>query len=298
MISTRQITDGRNEIAWAQAISEPPATNTPEVLSADEEERQPTSGASTVSSGSSEGASSEADSKDDSDEPPPRPSASEESDRPERGAYAYACGEVSPEDLASPETFRNELVEVRASPLGGNGVFARRALRRGELVLAERPVFRASPNSLYRQLDGLAPDVRAAYDRMVGHRPSRGVDRRQAIFMTNSFVVGTQSYVYLVAARFNHACAPARSVDYRPVPASASPPGGRVLEFRMARDVEAGAELTISYGLLTPRNLYVRWGFRCACGACQPLADEEVAQIDSLRDGNGDDDDDDSSESW
>lgn len=49
----------------------------------------------------------------------------------------------------------------------------------------------------------------------------------------------------------------------------------------MRKDVPAGTELTISYGPLTPRNLYMTWGFRCGCGGCKPLTDEEVAQIDS-----------------
>ncbi|KAL7620419.1 hypothetical protein AAE478_009414 [Parahypoxylon ruwenzoriense] len=185
-----------------------------------------------------------------------------------------AHGEISLADLRDPENFSNEFFEVKASPLGGNGAFARRDLKEGEMILVEKPTLQASFWTLYEELDKLAPGVRASFDRMHAHKRNPEMDRRHAIMLTNSFMVGSGTCLYLIAARFNHSCRQMASVDYTITP-------DRVMKFRMRRDVPAGAELTISYGPLTPKNLYVMWGFRCACGGCSPLTDEEVAEIDN-----------------
>lgn len=87
------------------------------------------------------------------------------------------------------------------------------------------------------------------------------------------------SCLYLVAARFNHACGDVRSVDYRFSK-------GDIIELTMVKDVKAGVELTISYGAISPKTMYAMWGFRCGCGACKPLTDAEVARIDGAYDAN------------
>lgn len=59
--------------------------------------------------------------------------------------------------------------------------------------------------------------------------------------------------------------------------------------FTVARDralVPAGAELRISYGG-EPVELYSTYGFRCACGACTPLTDEDLRAVRELEFGGG-----------
>ncbi|KAI2472603.1 SET domain-containing protein [Annulohypoxylon bovei var. microspora] len=191
-----------------------------------------------------------------------------------------AYGEIPLEHLASPEKYSNQYLEVKKSKLGGNGVFSKIDLKRGQLILAERPTIAACPNSLYDELDKLAPEVRAAFLRMHSHKRSADQEDRQAIFLTNAFVIQEVSCIYLIGARFNHACQYIQSVEYRIAP-------GRVIEFRMMNDVPAGTELTISYGPLSPRQLYSMWGFRCACGGCTPISDEEVARMDGVVNAKG-----------
>ncbi|KAI1378598.1 hypothetical protein F4677DRAFT_465751 [Hypoxylon crocopeplum] len=187
-------------------------------------------------------------------------------------AKSLAYGEIPFEQLAEPEKFSNDFFEVKKSSLGGNGVFAKKDLKCDEVILEERPLINAIPSTLNWELEKLAPDLQAAYFRM--HRCDRyqGQEPRESILFTNSFLVPGGSCVYLIGARFNHACAPIHSVDYRRK-------RGNVMEFRMRRDVPAGEELTITYGRMPPKNLYLMWGFRCACGGCKSLTDAEVARI-------------------
>lgn len=47
-------------------------------------------------------------------------------------------------------------------------------------------------------------------------------------------------------------------------------------------DIIAGQELTISYGKnLSPQLLYLCYGFRCRCGYCSGLGDDEIAMLSS-----------------
>ncbi|KAI0149834.1 SET domain-containing protein [Hypoxylon sp. NC0597] len=189
-------------------------------------------------------------------------------------------GEIAFKDLANPEQFSNEFFEIKKSQLGGNGVFAKVDLKRGQVILAERPTISASSMNLYRELDKLAPELQQAFYRLHCHRRTSDQDERHAIFMTNAFAIDELSCVYMIGSRFNHACPPLNSVGNHVV-------DHRVMEFRMKRDVPAGTELTIAYGRLSPWHLYRMWGFRCACGGCTPITDEEVAQVDSTSDAEG-----------
>jgi hypothetical protein len=45
-----------------------------------------------------------------------------------------------------------------------------------------------------------------------------------------------------------------------------------------AEVVKVGEELTISYDSLSPLGLYDRYGFKCSCGGCPGLSDEELAE--------------------
>ncbi|KAI0103428.1 hypothetical protein F4814DRAFT_452776 [Daldinia grandis] len=199
-------------------------------------------------------------------------------DAHEAAAISLGYGRIPYEYLINPEGYRNQHFEVKESPLGGHGAFAKTDLRQGQLILAECPILTASPVTLYQDLKLLAPGLRAAFYRMHGHKRSPGHDKRQAIFLTNAFAVNEASFLYFIAARFNHACGQVRSVKYHIAQ-------NNIIELRMAKDVPASTELTISYGSISPHSLYTLWGFRCACGGCRPLTDTEVKRLN-----RGDDD--------
>lgn len=79
--------------------------------------------------------------------------------------------------------------------------------------------------------------------------------------------------IFEVASRFNHACPSARNVEY------GFDDEREVLSLTVCRDVvPAGAELFISYGG-SPVELYSTYGFRCACGGCTPLTDEDIKRL-------------------
>lgn len=190
--------------------------------------------------------------------------------------HSAAYGTIPLEHLAKPEKYSNQYFEVRKSKLGGNGVFSKTDLKKGQLIHVERPQIVGYSDSVNRSLEHLAPEVREAFMRMHAHKRFPGQELRQAIFLTNAFAIQEMSCIYMIASRFNHTCQGTQSVEYRVVK-------NRVMEFRMTKDVPAGMELTISYGPLSPQQLYTMWGFRCACGGCRPLTDEEVARLDNGR---------------
>ncbi|KAI1089885.1 hypothetical protein F5B19DRAFT_465508 [Rostrohypoxylon terebratum] len=189
----------------------------------------------------------------------------------DNGNAAY--GNIPLEHLAKPEKYSNQYLEVRKSKLGGYGVFAKTDLKKGQLIHVESPQIIGYSDSVNSELDKLAPEVREAFMRMHAHKRFPEQEPQQAIFLTNAFAIKERSCVYMIASRFNHTCMGTQSVEYHVVK-------NRVMEFRMMRDVPAGIELTISYGPLSPQQLYTMWGFRCACGGCKPLSDEDVARID------------------
>ena len=76
-----------------------------------------------------------------------------------------------------------------------------------------------------------------------------------------------------IGSRFNHACVPVRNLRY------AFDDNRNIMTFTICKEeVPKGAELLISYGS-GPVDLYTTYGFRCGCGACKPLTDQDVGQI-------------------
>jgi hypothetical protein len=49
--------------------------------------------------------------------------------------------------------------------------------------------------------------------------------------------------------------------------------------------VAAGSELFINYGG-SPLDLYWTYGFRCGCGGCNPLTDEDIRRLKEQEYGN------------
>lgn len=94
-----------------------------------------------------------------------------------------------------------------------------------------------------------------------------------------SFAVGHHvAGLFPIAARFNHACFPVNNVEYR------FDEEEHALEMVVRRDVAAGRELKISYGKnLSPELLYSCYGFRCGCGGCEGLSEEDVELFESMQ---------------
>ncbi|KAK8061523.1 hypothetical protein PG994_007889 [Apiospora phragmitis] len=188
----------------------------------------------------------------------------------ERGDEEYPPGPPS-----SPEHYRNKFFEIRKSNLGGYGAFACQDLKWGQQILLEHELFHADHVTLYDEFDKLTDRSQQAFKRMASHSPNSGFDKVTSIFRTNSFNVGEgQAGIFLVAARFNHACSPRNSISYK----FDHHHGKRRIIFTMSQDVAAGTELTITYAS-SPDDLFAQWGFVCKCGGCVPLSDEEVARL-------------------
>jgi hypothetical protein len=85
----------------------------------------------------------------------------------------------------------------------------------------------------------------------------------------------SQAGLFAIASRFNHNCHPAQNIHYE----FDKEKGCLELTVRAER-IAAGQELTISYGAgRTPLLLFLWYGFRCRCGSCAGLSDEEFAAI-------------------
>ncbi|KAM3494478.1 hypothetical protein MY3957_002201 [Beauveria namnaoensis] len=162
---------------------------------------------------------------------------------------------------------------VRPSPTGGMGAFATRVLLPNEIILEETPLFTSTRgDSIFKAF------ARASRKRqkkaMKLHASSHfkpGTPHLQAIWDTNS---PSEAGLFPLAARFNHACEPANNVHYaydaakRRMRFWVAPEGGGVAE---------GQELTICYGRgKTPDLLYRWYGFRCGCGACEGVSEQEM----------------------
>ena len=184
----------------------------------------------------------------------------------------------------------------------GFGVFALQVFRRGDLIIAEAPLF-----SVHKKDDGGPIDrqsVAAAVDSLSSEGMQKYVSLKNAdaeggryetpflaIFSTNAFQMDSdRSGIFLEISRFNHSCLPnARN--------SWNPDINRMRVYAL-RDIAFGDEIFVSY--LASRNVYgssraerqtglmEKNMFTCACAACGlqgPAAvasDERRLQIKAL----------------
>ncbi|KAI1502943.1 hypothetical protein F5X99DRAFT_426528 [Biscogniauxia marginata] len=195
-----------------------------------------------------------------------------EDDADEGGLIVNRDG-MYPRSELDPESFKNDFFEVKKSPLGGLGAFARVDIKARETILVERELLVANQTTIYDAVDELTPAQRKAFFRLHTfiRTPNDLFDgKRYATFRTNSFGIPSapddSSALFLVASRFNHACRPRSNVGYGYDRAK------RCMALATRRAVPAGEELTIAYSR-SPAELYAVWGFRCTCGACEPLSD-------------------------
>ena len=161
-------------------------------------------------------------------------------------------------------------------PGRGLGVVASRPLHRGDVLVAESPLVRLTPN-LGRPDVKWFDDERHARSLLAGLSRSAGNPTKwkwwdkdlDAVVNTNSFTQESggmvHSYVFNQVSRFNHSCcANARMIF----------DGDRELAtVRVQRDVAPGTEITINYGAtgsLSERQQHLRtcFGFTCTCELC------------------------------
>ncbi|RYP61151.1 hypothetical protein DL771_010225 [Monosporascus sp. 5C6A] len=176
---------------------------------------------------------------------------------------------------SNPEEFSNRYFAIKRSDISGLGAFAQTDLKRGCTIHVERAVIEATEQTFYDELHKLTPDLKQAFSRLHAYFETPNLDPNMAILRTNGFANRTARgglSIFLVASRFNNACRPRNNVDYHIDKARHS------ITFKTRTNVPAGTELTIFYGA-QPRTLLSKWGFRCRCGACQPLTDEECQEI-------------------
>ena len=77
------------------------------------------------------------------------------------------------------------LFEIRASALGGLGVFALHDIPEGQVVLAEHPLLYADRITLYEEVDKLDPSARDKFDSLHVFRRTAGTDDIAGRFWTN-----------------------------------------------------------------------------------------------------------------
>ncbi|PSN68205.1 SET domain-containing protein [Corynespora cassiicola Philippines] len=189
------------------------------------------------------------------------------------------------------------LIEVRDTPDAGLGVFALGRIPRGTRILCE-PLLLAlnggedpreilnvfsklcsADKARYMQLHPFAPPVRKDKVRQYMKKKWDQLDDWErkviGIYDANSFEVG----VFHLPSRINHSCIPNVHYEFNPEIERGT--------FHAVSDIEAGAELLISYINGGNRTKAWRqpkldqWGFVCQCAACGD--DEEGKKREARR---------------
>lgn len=186
------------------------------------------------------------------------------------------------------EETEEEAFCVQDVPLKGNGLVASRSIKRGELLLAERPLFTLPPSpsnsSVLVALAGCARDYQHQFftltnshkDRLL---PALGIFASNALCLPASGPAQEQAGLFMLASRFNSSCAPNVSKCWDPTL--------HAMLFRTLRDVEEGEELCFNYcdvlGTREQRReeIMEERSFECRCDVCE--LDEEQSKLSDER---------------
>jgi hypothetical protein len=170
--------------------------------------------------------------------------------------------------------------EVVPIPGKGKGMRATEEIKRGELVLKEKPIVRGTTRTP-RQKDFeetvISEEDKKAFFALNDPDPTGPEDKKMfRIYQNNVFGHG----LFLICSRMNHSCWPTvemSSVD------------GTETEVRATQDIHPGDEITVSYlwttGLKSraKRQEYLQnWGFQCTCRLCS-LPHEDMLANDRQR---------------
>ncbi|APA15706.1 hypothetical protein sscle_15g104760 [Sclerotinia sclerotiorum 1980 UF-70] len=168
-----------------------------------------------------------------------------------------------PPPLEQETGFKNDFFEIRSSPKGGLGCFARRDIESGIMIHSEEPLFISSILQIYHNFEQLTAEKQAAY---LGLHCWHGLANHKilAIFQTNRFhISGGKAGIFLNSSRFNHACPSFRNCSY-----NYDKDSNRMI-FTGTEAIKKDQELTISYASI-PNSLYENYGFFCDCPGCPP----------------------------
>ncbi|KAH8687195.1 hypothetical protein BGZ60DRAFT_521860 [Tricladium varicosporioides] len=168
--------------------------------------------------------------------------------------------------------------EIKWVPGRGNGLFAKRTLNRGDLILANTPLgvynsdafmmdFQRGYEFLRKTYDQLPDESRKIFMKTATHNPGDPVMER---INTNAFAgefEGEQHFfLYPETALMNHDCRP-NAMYYHNTSTF-------VHAAHASRTIHKGEEITITYiNLLQPtqdrrETLQMIWGFDCKCSLC------------------------------
>ncbi len=173
------------------------------------------------------------------------------------------------------------LYVIKSSPGKGLGMFAAEGIRKGTLILAEKPFFSLAKRPVISWSDPQAPnDISKAFDRLpineqrqyLGlHCPERlGCSRGISIYEANCYEMGSGTCICLHASRINHSCIPNAHYSWN---------SSIELEtVHAVKDISKDEAITISY-CAAVRTLDERkpelepYVFVCSCPACRTDTD-------------------------
>ena len=185
-------------------------------------------------------------------------------------------------------------IHTSANVQNGKGGFASRDIHRGDLILAEKPIF-LIPNeapeplrhsSIEAAVRKLSPANLDGYLSLQNSHIKCSCSLRHllGIFNTNSFAVSGSGGICLRSASFNHSCSPNARFTFNA--------NSRELRIYALGTIPYGEEIFVAYigkGLLgrrlygSPRQsrqaiLRTRYHFTCACSACSlPEAESKIS---------------------
>lgn len=195
------------------------------------------------------------------------------------------------------ETTTSDIFEIRLTPTKGYGVFARRDIRPGTVILRESSVMRIDmpANELTSQVmteafEKCTPEEQASI--MALHEgDARNCSRLMRIFKANTFGDTGACWLHPLVSRVNHSCVA------NAVTANDSDGGDCEVRVVAEKHIAAGEEISFSYNhelyeITTARQRAVllkkQYGFRCDCLACGTtefslLSDQRRTLIKQLR---------------
>lgn len=191
--------------------------------------------------------------------------------------------------VSNIEESAEEAFCVQEVPRKGKGLVAVRAIKRGELLLAENPLFTlpSSPSNstILTALAGCSRDEQQQYFSLCNsHRedllPAQGIFDSNALLIPSSEPDEQYEGLFLLASRFNSSCAPNVSKCWDPTL--------QAMLFRTLRDVEEDEELCFNYcDILGTRQqrrdqLLEERNFQCGCDVCE-LSEEQSKASDDRR---------------
>ena len=176
-----------------------------------------------------------------------------------------------------PALSASDVYEIRPSAEKGNGVFALRDIKPGEVVMIDHQVMQIYGGGTTRMIQHTDDEVRQAFDKLqpdqqaqflVLHEGSRPFKTKLLrIFKTNAFGGAEGAYIYLNISAINHSCLPNAQVI---------PRIDEVAEVMATQAIARNEEILICYNDLSPcmtarqrgTLLYSHYGFVCECPSC------------------------------